>query len=769
MRNIGLVLGKELRSYIDSPIAYIFIVLMLLLTGVYFAATLFVENEASLRSLGEVVPLLLMFFVPAITMRLIAEEKRSGTFEVLATKAIRTGEIVLGKFLAASTLVALALVPTLFHAILVALLGPADAGPIVTGMLGLLLFGVAYAAIGVMGSACSQNQIVAYIISFVIGMVLFVVDRVLIYVPLGMVSFVEYIGSASHLPAFVRGVIDSRDVVYFLSVTVFFLMLATVLAGTETPKAVWKLRELDWREQTLRVVLLIGVLFFVNIISLAYFVRMDFTATGAYTLAQPTREVIESLDDNVLVTAYLTPGLPPPYHKHRREIQELLDEYRSRSRGRFHYQFVNPLESPALEEQALQDGVTPVQVKVIRNDRVLTEKAYVGLNLVYGDGSQNVPLVSSLETLEYELSLRLHKLMTRRTMTVAFLAGHGIDAEELRALRSALARVHNVTAVDLSRPIPQEVSALLVVAPRRRFTDPEKLVLDQYIMAGGRVAFFVNTVVPTDDMRKAYHVDLNLDDMFDMYGWVINQDLVVDARSGSIGGVGSAGTVVYPFFPIAGEHSPALRTVRSFVPVTFRFVSSIDVRLAAARGANAEVVLSSSNRSRRLQGDEYTIDPSQTFPVEQFSEQAIPLAATLEGQFRSLFARRQAQAASASASEVATQTSGEGGGTSSLLRLSPPTRIAVAGDGDFVLDRFLQGQENVRFAVSVVDWLLDNKGLTSIPHREPAARFLDEVSAGTKTLVKYVGILVPPSLVVLLGLARMGTKAARRRKHTHMF
>ncbi len=168
LSNIGAIFRRELQSSFNSPVAYVVIVVFLAIIGWFFTSNLFLNNTASLRIVFELVPLVFLFFAPAVTMRLIAEEKKSGTFELLATRPIRDIEIVLGKFLAAWTLLAAALAPTLLYLITLEAIGSPDAGPVVTGYLGLLLMGGVYIAVGVFASSLTENQIVAFIIGFLI-------------------------------------------------------------------------------------------------------------------------------------------------------------------------------------------------------------------------------------------------------------------------------------------------------------------------------------------------------------------------------------------------------------------------------------------------------------------------------------------------------------------------------------------------------------------------------------------------------------------------
>ena len=227
-QNIATIFRREIRSYFNSPIAYVVIIVFLAIIGWFFSTNLFLMNMASMRVAFELIPLVFLFFVPAITMRLLAEEQKSGTLELLTTKPIRDVEIVLGKFFAAWLLLASALAPTLLYVLTVAMLGPLDPGPVVSGYVGLLLMGAVYIGIGLFASSVTENQIVAFILSFLIVLAFFLMDKVLIFVPEALTSTMEFLAIDYHFSNIARGVIDSRDVIYFFSLLVFSLYLTTV-------------------------------------------------------------------------------------------------------------------------------------------------------------------------------------------------------------------------------------------------------------------------------------------------------------------------------------------------------------------------------------------------------------------------------------------------------------------------------------------------------------------------------------------------------------
>ena len=228
--NPALVISRrEIRSYFNSPVAYIVISAFTIIAGgIFFFFRLFLAQEASMRGFFDSMPLLFIFLAPAITMRLLADEKSSGTLELLITMPVRDWQVVVGKFLAAMALLGATLGLTLVFAITVRALGPLDRGPTIGGYLGLLLMGGAYVSIGVMCSAFTRNSIVAFIVAFAISFALFIVGQVTQFVPSAVQPLAAFLGMGNHFENISRGVIDTRDVFYYLSVMGVCLLVATL-------------------------------------------------------------------------------------------------------------------------------------------------------------------------------------------------------------------------------------------------------------------------------------------------------------------------------------------------------------------------------------------------------------------------------------------------------------------------------------------------------------------------------------------------------------
>jgi ABC-2 type transport system permease protein len=212
------IFSKELKDYFVSPIAYIVICIFLLISGWFFFSTFFLINQANLRTFFSMLPLIFPFVIPAVTMRLFAEELHIGSFEMLLTLPVRLSDVIMGKFLACVAFVILMMAPTLSYAVWASFMGEIDWGPVIGGFFGAVLLGSAYSAIGIFASATTRNQIIAFIIGMVICFLLSLVDRMLFFFPAPMLPFIHYLGAGFHFENVAKGIIDTRDIIYFLSI-----------------------------------------------------------------------------------------------------------------------------------------------------------------------------------------------------------------------------------------------------------------------------------------------------------------------------------------------------------------------------------------------------------------------------------------------------------------------------------------------------------------------------------------------------------------------
>jgi ABC-2 type transport system permease protein len=226
MSHITPIAIKEFKDYFISPVAYIVISLFLIVTGWFFFSTFFIFARADLRDFFALLPITFSFFIPAITMRLFAEEKNVGSYETLLTLPVSLTDISVGKFLAATLFAGTMLIPTLAFPLIISLIGELDPGPVIGGYAGALLLCAAYSAIGLFASALTRNQIIAFIIGCALCFTLTILDRMLFFMPVQLVPVIQYISASSHFANIARGILDTRDLLYFFSVIFIFIFMS---------------------------------------------------------------------------------------------------------------------------------------------------------------------------------------------------------------------------------------------------------------------------------------------------------------------------------------------------------------------------------------------------------------------------------------------------------------------------------------------------------------------------------------------------------------
>ncbi len=518
-------------------------------------------------------------------------------------------------------------------------------------------------------------------------------------------------------------------------------------------------------QMLVRIGIIFGILVLLNIISVRVFGRFDMTRNRIFTLSDASKSLMRNLDDKVTVKAYFTEDLPAPYNENRRQVLDELNEYKAYAGGKLEYEFIDPANDKA-EQDAQAEGVVPVQVQVVKEDKFEVKRAYMGLVFLYEDKKEAIPVVQNTSSLEYDISSNIKRLTSHGQKAIGLLAGQGEpEMNELSRALEVLKKQYTVVPVnvDKGKPVPDNIAALLIIAPTSKFTEPEKFQIDQYLMRGGKVAFLVNRVAADLQNRFGRALDLNLDDLLANYGLRVNVDLVRDIQCASINlvqqqaGFSFQTPVPFPYIPFVSTFSRGNAMVKDLQRVVLFFVSSVDTTDVAAKHLTAEVLLRSSKQSGRLTGM-FVYDPLQRYTRDQlaadFSEKEIPLGEVVEGGFRSFYAGKA----------VPVDTSaGSMPPPASPLSSSPDTRIVLVGDGDFMRDQYLGNQDNLTFFANMVDYLVDDAGLISIRSKETAMPPLEQVSDGTKKAVKYADLLLPPGVVLAYGLFRWRMRKARKK------
>ena len=393
MNQTFAITRKELNSYFSSPMALIFV-------GVFLAATLFTffwvdaffsRNTADVRPMFRWMPILLIFLVSTLTMRQWSEEQQTGTLEILLTLPARPLKLVLGKFLGVMTLVIVALTLTLFLPISVSFMGNLDWGPVWGGYLAAVLLAGAYAAIGLFVSSRTDNQIVALILTAIIGGLFYLIGSrgVTDFAGDNLAEIFRAIGAGSRFESIERGVIDLRDLVYYLSLTVLFLTLNVVSLDSLRWSAGDHTR--GYRQRLLLTTLLIGL----NLVALNVWLfpfsraRLDLTEQREYSLSPPTTDLLSNLPEPLLIRGYFSEKTHPLLAPLVPRIRDMLEEYRIASNGQVVIEIIDPLQNPELEAEANQTyGIQPTPLQAADRYGASLVNAYFDILVRYGDQSE---------------------------------------------------------------------------------------------------------------------------------------------------------------------------------------------------------------------------------------------------------------------------------------------------------------------------------------------------------------------------------------------
>lgn len=731
MHAIWVITKRELGSFFDSLIAYIMLILFLGFSGFFtwlFGGDIFLVGQASLEAFFNVAYWSLFFFIPALTMRLIAEERKTGTIELLLTKAVTDRQLVTGKFLSTFLLVCIALAFTLPYLITVANIGNIDLGQALCGYAGLLLMSAAYISIGLYASSITSNQIVAFLAALFIGLFFHIIFDVLSGNFTGWPGeLFSALSLSNHFESISRGVVDSRDVIYFLSITLIGIFLSEVtLTKRNLDQTSAKLRQKIYTS----TLLIIGIIVAVNLVSTEFHVRLDLTEDRQYTLSPATRDILENLEDPVTVKAYFSKDLPPNIGRARKDFQDMLVEYANISDGMIAYEFINPNENEVNETEALNSGIRPVLIDVREKDQMKQQKAFLGATVSLGDKQEAIPFLGPGAAMEYELSTAIRKLAVSEKPAIGFLQGHGeaplSEMMEASEQLSILYQTRDVTFTD-SSGVPSDIKTLAIIRPQDSIPATHLGYLDGFLARGGRLFVAINRVNANLQSAFGFAVNTGLEAWLQEKGLQVEDSFVIDAQCGSVSVPQRMGpftiqtNVSFPFVPVIGNFADHPVT-SGLEAMLLEFASPVNYTGDSTKKYTP--IAFSSEKSNALKAPQY-FDIHKEWTEDDFQGQRISVAAALEGAI-----------------------SGTG-----------DSKIIVITDGDFVVNgpaqqARRQQPDNISFLSNSIDWLSDDTGLISLRTKGAVYRPIEQLEDSTKSFIKYSNFLLPILLVIGYGIYR---------------
>ena len=806
---------KELSSFFSSLIGYLTIIVFLVLTGLMLWVfksdfNILDYGYAGMDGLFIIGPFLYLFLIPAITMRMFAEEKKNGTMELLLTKPLSEMKLIWAKFLAGFVLVFISLLPTLVCYFSVVALGDpvgnVDTGSVMGSYIGLLMLGAAFVAIGLFASSITNNQIVAFILAALMSAFMHLGFEAIYHMGfLGDADlFVRSLGMSYHYESISRGVLDTRDVIYFASVIAIFMMATRIVLQSRKWHG-WRnkkdLRRSHWIELVAGVLIVI----FVNVIGYYLFGRIDLTSEKRYTLSKSTKSLLKKIDEPILFRVYLEGEFPADFKRLQNETKEMLNQFRAYNKN-VQYEFVNPnsfedeKERMVFYQKLAQKGIQPTQIQVSTGNGVTTQVLIPAADVMYKGSETSIQLLqsqkyvdqtqllnNSIQSLEYVLSNGIRALARGQKPTVAFLRGHGeLDLPYMSDMITSLFEYYNLDTARMDENInsltvrdrdPKDTSAyrfrnkydlIIVAKPTKPFSDRDLYILDQFVMYGGKLLWLVDPLDADIDSLEnsgqavATRLPVNLDDMLFTYGVRVNPDLVMDIRCRPIpmkvGMVGEQAQIQFQpwlYFPEIVPMSPH-PIVRNLDLIKTDFPSSIDI---IDNGIDKTILLATSEFSRVKNAPAiYDLNEAKIEPDRRlFNRQNIPVAVLLEGQFKSMFRNLLAP-------EFAELPA------MGFREESDPTRMIVISDGDMIKNRFNFNDAtcyplgydfytetmyaNKELLLNCVDYLVGEDGAIASRSRNIKIRKLNVMKIKEdRTGYQLLNLLLPSGIIVLAGIA----------------
>jgi ABC-2 type transport system permease protein len=735
MRNIWTIARKELRGYFDHPTAYILLVVFLGINLFFYFRSAFLVQQASLRPLFELLPWILLFFVPAVTMGSLAEEKRHGTLEVVLSHPIQEHELLIGKYVGNVLFVAIALGGTLLVPLTLKMGGSPDFGVVIAQYFGSLLLVAGMTAVGVFASALTRNQITAFIVGTASIFALMMVGTEV--VQMGLPSWVSNpLSQLAILPHFAnvtRGVIDLRDLVYFAAVAVAFLSLAYWLLSRDRLSHKGQL----YRNLKLGTLTLVAIAVVANLFGKYIPGRVDLTAERLYTMSSGTKRILGDLNDVVTITFFSSSELPAQVRILERDVSDVLRDFERYSRGNVQVIRKHPERSEEATQEARQLGIQPVQFNVVRREELQLKQGWLGLAIQYADESEVIPFVGDSRTLEYQLAANVWRLTRTVTPKVAFVTGQGEKTQaEYGLFTRELSRTYEVATVDLSSDtavIEPDIDALIFPGPKSGMSPRARQMVQSYLENDGRALYLSDGVDVNLQYLFAMALPDSARDITTQFGARVNGDLLFDLRSNEsiqVPGEVFSYIVAYPFWMRAlpaTEHA----ITRSINSVFMPWASSIDT-LPAVEGRTVTPLLATSEfAGRQIANFQIRPDVQLMYNPEDLAQYVVAVAVQ--------------------------------GAVDGALEGTRAGRAVLVGDADFLSDQFIgNAPESALFGLNALDWLTQTDALLDIRSKQPTARPLVFESNLEMQAVKYVNLIGVPLAFVLLGTVRL----LRRRRMT---
>ena len=536
------LIKKDVKGYFDQPAAYILIVPFVAVLSYVFFSQALLTAEASLRPLFTVdfeiqnpsLPWLLALFVPAATMRLLAEENRDGTLESLLTHPIRGWTVLISKFLSGFIFVTFAIVATIGIPIAVQSAGNLDIGAAAGQYVGSLFLAAAFVAIGLFTSSFTRNQIVAFIVGLSVTMILMIMglDIVAVTLPQRLASLLQALSPVTHFASIARGVIYLRDVLYFVALVSTFLSATFLVIRGRTLSH----QSPQYRNLQLGTLGLIVFSVLIGWSGNSIGGRVDLTEDKLFTMSPATADILSGLDDILTVELFESKEPPVQVALTARDVGDFLEDFTASSDGRVKLVKRFPEDDEDEARKAQLAGVPPVQFNVQSQGELQIKTGYLGLAMTYIDQREVVPFITGFDGFEYRLASLAEQdaARTEEDHRVPHRSRRERPLRGLPILGRLLSDSYDVTELDGAEEPVVDFSAidvLIIGGPTRSIPDETVAALREYLNNGGKAMLLVDSVV-IDQQRFAAMPNRNSFAYFaEEFGVSVENDLIFDLQS----------------------------------------------------------------------------------------------------------------------------------------------------------------------------------------------------------------------------------------------
>ncbi|HTH63077.1 MAG TPA: Gldg family protein [Gemmatimonadales bacterium] len=735
MNAIQIIARREVKALFDLPTAYILLVIFIGLNGFLYFPQTEVERLATLRPMLDVLPWLLMVFVPAVTMRALAEDVRAGTLEVVLAQPITERELLLGKYLGQVVFLWITLALTLAIPLGLWLGARLEVGVLIAQYVGAALLVAGFAAVGVWASSVTRNQITAFILGVAVMFALVIVayDPILVGLPAQLSAIAAAFGVLAHFQQIARGAVDLRDVIYFLTLAAVFLSLAyfSLMRRKLSPGGA------ELKRLRLGTTLLVAVLIMLNLFGRWIGGRLDLSPGRQFTLSGASKDLLAHIPDLVTIKLFASSALPPEVAYVKRDVDDLLGDYRASGHGRVRLVVIDPSGDSTAAREAASLGIPPVQFNVMGQSSLQVKEGYLGLAVQYANEVRQIPLIRQTSDLEYRLTAFIRDLTRTSRPAVGWVGVPSNPQQDqgsgYNTLRSSLDRSYTVRDISLTSDssLGTDLKVLVLsdapdsippaqLEPLRRFlaSGGSALVMASGMRHSMQEPFAMARRVPWNALLQPFGVSIQSDIVYDL---AANEAVSMPSQYGQV-------VMAYPLWIRAG--STRASTVNAEVTGVFLpWTSSIDTT-HATRGTVTPLLVS-SRAAGTLQG-QAMLSPQQDFARTNLATRILAVA-------------------------VSPSTAG------AAAPNAPKGRLVVIGNDDFASDRFAQNQgANVVFVENAIDWLAQDDALIAIRSKDRTPPPLVFPNAAVKVAVRYGNLIGIPLCIVLFGATRL----MRRRRLT---